>query len=45
MSITDFVIICSEYRIHPQLVADDLHESGIEDLTEERLREWLENNY
>ena len=40
-----FELICEEYCVEPMLVADDLHEQGIEDLTEEKLREWLENNY
>jgi hypothetical protein len=40
-----FEMICEEYDVFPGLVADDLHESGVEVKTEKQLRKWLEENY
>lgn len=44
MNIMLFEMICEEYDVFPQLVAEDMHESGVTIKNEEQLRKWLKEH-
>jgi len=45
MSIEQFIWICNEYSIYPQLVVEDLRRFGKKITNEAELRAWLEECY
>ena len=45
MSIEQFVWVCNEYNIYPQLVLEDLRKSSKMITSEPELRVWIEEHY